>query len=139
MKLNYLCIANVIIFFSLATVLFSLSHVRSTDLVCQLFMFCTPIVTTDTVLLTCLWYVLLIYAVLMCPFLNVCIPSILLSHWASLSLFIFSSSCTAHCRRFAISWFPGPTWWSLDSRHSVWALIAASESLRLICPVRTPS
>ena len=56
------------------------SHVRSTDLVCQLFMFCTPIVTTDTVLLTCLRYVLLIYDVLMCPFLNVCIPSILLSH-----------------------------------------------------------
>ena len=67
-------------YFFLATVIFSLSHVRSTDLVCQLFMFCTPIVTTDTVLLTCLRYVLLIYDVLMCPFLNVCIPSILLSH-----------------------------------------------------------
>ena len=88
-KWSWTIYASQMLFFFLATVLFSLSHVRSTDLVCQLFMFCTPIVTTDTVLLTCLRYVFLIYDVLMCPFLNVCIPSILLSHWASLSLHLF--------------------------------------------------
>ena len=81
----------------------------------------------------------LIQAVLMNPFLSVCMPSILLIHWAFLSKFILWSPLIAQVLLLASWTFPGPTWWSLDSKQSTCACTAAMESLLLICPTKTPS
>ena len=75
-----------------------------------------------------------IYAVLIAPFLTVLTPSMFLTHWAFLSLLIFSSWMRALSLFLASCLFPTPAWWILPRRHSTWALIAANDSLLLICP-----
>ena len=75
-----------------------------------------------------------IYAVLIAPFRTVLTPSMFLTHWAFLSLLIFSSWMRALSLFLASCLFPTPAWWILPKRHSTWALIAANDSLLLICP-----
>ena len=70
-----------------------------------------------------------------CSFsITVLTPSMFLTHWAFLSLLIFSSWMRALSLFYAICLFPTPAWWILPRRHSTWALIAANDSLLLICP-----
>ena len=78
-------------------------------------------------------------AVLIKPFLKVWTPSTLRAHWAALSLAIRLSSDIAHTLLLASCWLPGPTWCSLERRHSTFPFTATMDNSFLTCPTNMPS